>query len=117
MKVKDCTKCRKAILQAARDEYLKRQYAILSDGAFTFAIYATVAVLTAQVRRGRSKEYIQKLYDDIVMIYDTPELFGKTISVTDLKKSLEKEYGIDFNRINVHIEDEKEFIKSMKKGD
>lgn len=101
-------------MQAARDEYLKRQYAILSDGAFTFAIYATVAVLTAQVRRGRSKEYIQKLYDDIVMIYDTPELFGKTISVTDLKKSLEKEYGIDFNRINVHIEDEKEFIKSMK---
>ena len=117
MKVKDCSKCRKDILKAARDEYIKSQYAILQDCAFTFAIYATVGTLTAMVRRGRSKEYIQKLFDDIVMIYDTPQLFGKDISVGDLKRSLEKEYGIDFNRINVHIEDEKAFIKSLNEGE
>ena len=117
MKVKDCSKCRKDILKAARDEYIKSQYAILQDCAFTFAIYATVGTLTAMVRRGRSKEYIQKLYDDIVMIYDTPQMFGKDISVGELMRSLEREYDIDFNRINVHLETEKEFMKSLKKGD
>ena len=47
------------------------------------------------------------------MIYDTPEIFGKPIYLTDLRKTLETEYGIDFNRINVNIEDEKSFITSL----
>lgn len=113
MKVKDCSKCRKQIIQEAKTEFAKHEYAIFTDCAFTMAIYATVAALTAQVRRGRSKEYIQKLFDDIVMIYDTPEMFGKEITLTMLKTTLEQQYGIDFNRINVHIEDEKSFIKSL----
>lgn len=113
MKVKDCSKCRKQIVQEAKTEFAKHEYAIFSDSAFTMAVYATVAVLTAQVRRGRSKEYIQKLFDEIVMIYDTPELFGKPIVLSDLRETFEKDYGIDFNRINVHIEDEKSFIKSL----
>ena len=115
MKVKNCSQCRKQIADAAKDEYVKREYAIFHDSAFTFAVYATVAALTVQVRRGRSKEYIQKLYDDMVCVYDTPEIFGKAIYLTDLKNSLEKEYGIDFERINVRIEDEKSFIKSLKR--
>ena len=113
MKVKDCSKCRKQIINEAKTEFAKHEYAIFSDSAFTMAVYATVAVLTAQVRRGRSKEYIQKLFDEIVMIYDTPELFGKPIVLSDLRKTFEKDYEIDFNRINVHIEDEKSFIKSL----
>ena len=113
MKVKDCSKCRKQIMNEAKTEFAKHEYAIFSDSAFTMAVYATVAVLTAQVRRGRSKEYIQKLFDEIVMIYDTPELFGKPIVLSDLRKTFEKDYGIDFNRINVNIEDEKSFIKSL----
>ena len=47
------------------------------------------------------------------MIYDTPELFGKPIVLSDLRETFEKDYGIDFNRINVNIEDEKSFIKSL----
>lgn len=113
MKVKDCSKCRKQIVQEAKTEFAKHEYAIFTDCAFTMAVYATVATLTAQVRRGRSKEYIQKLFDDIVMIYDTPEIFGKPIVLSDLRNTLEREYGIDFTRINVHIEDEKTFIKSL----
>ena len=114
MKVKNCQSCRKQIEENAKSEYIKREYAIFSDSAYTFAVYATVAALIAQIRRGRSKEYIQKLYDDMICVYDTPEVFGKAIYLTDLKNMLEKEYGIDFNRINVRIEDEKSFIKSLK---
>lgn len=118
MKVKaNCNTCRKEIYEKAKEEYAKKEYAVLEDMAFTFAIYATVGVLTAQIRRGRSKEYIQKLFDDLVVIYDTPEIFGKQITLTGLKETLEKDYGIDFNRINVHLETEKEFLKSLKKGD
>ena len=113
MKVKNCQLCRKQIINEAKTEFAKHEYAIFSDSAYTMAVYATVAVLTAQIRRGRSKEYIQKLFDDIVMIYDTPEIFGKPIYLTDLRNTLETEYGIDFNRINVNIEDEKSFIKSL----
>lgn len=113
MKVKDCSKCRKQIVQEAKTEFAKHEYAIFTDCAFTMAVYATVATLTAQVRRGRSKEYIQKLFDDLVMIFDTPQMFGKEITLTDMKNQLEKQYGLDFNRINVHIEDEKTFIKSL----
>ena len=113
MKVKNCQLCRKQIINEAKTEFAKHEYAFFADCAFSMAVYATVAVLTAQIRRGRSKEYIQKLYDDIVMIYDTPEIFGKPIYLTDLRNTLESEYGIDFNRINVNIEDEKSFIKSL----
>ena len=118
MKVKtDCNKCRKQIAEQAAEEYAHKEYAIFHDSAFTFAVYATVAALTAQIRRGRSKDYINKLYDDMVMIYDTQYIFGKAISLTDMKNTLEKEYGIDFQRINVHVEDEKSFVKALlKKG-
>lgn len=115
MKVKNCNQCKKQILDFARNEYVKKEYAIFSDSAYTMAVYSTVAALTVMVRRGRSKEYIQKLYDEMIAVYDTPDMFGKEISLTDLKNSLEKEYGLDFTRINVHIEDEKAFIKGLKK--
>ena len=114
MKTKSCTECRKKISEEAKNEYIKHQYAIFKDCAFTFAVYATVAALTAHTRRGRSKRYIQKLFDDMVMIYDTPEIFGKQITLTDMKNALEKEYNIDFQRINVRIEDERSFTKALK---
>ena len=116
MKTINCNQCRKKIAEDAKQEYLKNQYAIFTDCAFTMAVYSTVAALAVMVRRGRTKEYIQKLYEDILCIYDTPELFGKPIYLNDLRKTFEKEYGLDFQRINVNIEDEKTFIKSLKGG-
>lgn len=110
----NCTVCRKKIEQLAKQEYLKHQYAIYSDSAFTFAVYATVAALLVQVRRGRSKKYIQKMFDDMVLVYDTSKVFGKTINLKDVKEMFESEYGIDFDRINVHLEDEKSFVDSFK---
>ena len=67
------------------------------------------------VRRGRTKEYIQKLYDEMCFIFDTPAVMGKEISMHDCMKLLEDEYGIDWDRINVSIETEKEFIKAVQK--
>ena len=115
-RVQDCRKCRQQIQKQCENEFLKREYAIYQDSALTFATFSTAAILMAMARRGRTKKYIQKLYDDIVFIYDTPTVFGKEIRLTEVMKRLEKDYEIDFSRINVHIEDEREFIRSAKKG-
>ena len=114
MKTINCNQCRKKLAEEARNEYIKKEYAIFADSAFTMAVYSTVAALAVTVRRGRTKEYIQKLFDDMILVYDTPEMFGKPIVLTDMRRTFENEYGLDFNRINVHIEDEKSFIKALK---
>lgn len=114
MKAINCNTCRKSILKQAKEEYLKGQYAIYSDLAHTFACFCTAAVLMAFIRRGRTKKYIQELYSDLVMIFDTPQVFGKDIKLTDVMKQLEKEYGIDWRRLNVHIETESQFLRGQR---
>lgn len=116
MKSMNCSTCRKRILESAQEAYLKQQYRVYTDAAYTFAVYATAAVLMAQIRRGRTKQYIQKLYDDIVLVYDTPQMFGKPISLTDIMHRLEKDYGIDFKRIHITLETEKQFISGVRKA-
>lgn len=110
----NCDKCRKEIYKEAREEYLKHEYAIFKDAAYTMAVYSTVAALAVQVRRGRTKRYIRKLFDDMVAVMDTSTLFGKPIVMTDIMKSLEQDYEIDFNRVKPNLESEKEFIKGVK---
>ena len=115
MNTVNCAACRKKIAKEKEKEFLKEQYAIYKALVKTFACFSTAAVLMAHIRRGRSKKYIQDLFEDLVMIYDTPALFGKEIRLPDMMKRLEKEYDIDFKRINVHYETESEFIKGGKK--
>lgn len=113
MKAIDCKKCRSNIHKEEKELFLKSQYAMLKDAAYTFACYATVAVIAVQVRRGRSKDYIQKLFDEMVAIYDMPTVFDKELRMTDLMKQFENDYDIDFRRIKVHIESESEFVKGV----
>jgi hypothetical protein len=70
-----------------------------------------------QAQRGRSKEYIRKLFDDMVCLYNTGSVFGKRIELVPMMKMLESEYGIDFKRINVNFdESEKEYIKNCREA-
>ena len=113
MKVIDCQKCRSNIHKEEKELFLKSQYALLKDAAYTFACYATVAAIAVQARRGRSKDYIQKLFDEMVAIYDMPTVLGKELRMTDLMKQFENDYDIDFRRIKVHMESESEFVKGV----
>lgn len=116
MHIRDCNKCRKEMHKEEQEAFLKHQYKIMQDMAYTFACHATAAALMVQTQRGRSKEYIQKMFDDMCMVYDTSTLFGKPIILPDVMKQLEKEYGIDFRRIHISLETEQEFIKGVKKN-
>lgn len=116
VRVQNCEACRKQIHKEEQETYLKQQYAYIGDTLYTCAGLATTAVLAVMMNRGRSKEYIQKLFDEIVLIYGTETVFGKPIDMLDTMHMLEKEYDIDFKRIHVNFsESEKEFIKNCKR--
>jgi hypothetical protein len=98
------------------EQYLKNEYAGIKDAVYTIACLTTACTLSVQVQRGRSKAYIQKLFDDIRMMYETPTALGKPIVLTEVMKQLEDEYDIDFKKIHVNFgETEKEYVKGCKK--
>lgn len=114
-KIKDCIACRKAIYKEAETAYIKEQYRFFKDSAYSMAVFAVCGVLTAMVRRGRTKQYIQQLYNDMCLLFSTPEMFGKQISMTDIMHSFEKEYGIDWKKLEVHLESEKHYLTGVRK--
>lgn len=116
MKAISCAACRKKIAKEAEEAYLKKEYAFFNDAAYSMAVYATCAALAVHHRRGRSKRYIRKLYDEMVLIMTVPAVFGKQITMSSVMKQLEEEYGIDFTRIKPNIESEKEFVRGAQKG-
>lgn len=115
-KIKDCIACRKAIYKEAETAYIKEQYRFFRDSAYSMAVFAVCGVLTAMVRRGRTKQYIQNLYKDMCLLFSTPEMFGKQISMTDIMHTLESEYGIDWKKLEVHIESEKHYLTGVRKA-
>lgn len=106
----DCQKCRKAIYKEAETEYLKHEYKFFEESAFSMACFAAVVALSVHHRRGRSKAYIRSFFNEMCFIFDMPQVLGKSITMTEMMRFFEKEYGIDFNRIKLHLETEKEFL-------
>ena len=115
-KITDCITCRKAIYKEAEAAYLKHEYAFFSDSARSFAVFAVCGVLTAMIRRGRTPQYIRQLYDDMCVLYSTPNMFGKAITMTDIMESLTRDYGIDWDKLEVNIEDEKHWVTGARKA-
>lgn len=112
----DCGACRKRIHKEEQEAFLKHEYKLFSDMAYSMACFAVCGTLCAQIRRGRTKEYIKKLYDDICFFFGQPYIFGKEITMTQIMKQLSEEYDIDFDKITVNLETEREFIRSAKEG-
>ena len=113
----NCAECRKKIYKEAETEYLKHEYRWFSDAAYSMAVFSAVAGLAVMRRRNRSRAYIRKFFDEMCFVFDYPEIFGKRVSMTDLMKIFEIEYGIDFSKIKIHLESEKEFIRDIRKDD
>lgn len=112
----DCAKCRERIYKEAEEQYLKQEYKFFEDAAYSMAIFATVAALSVHHRRERSRTYIRSFFDEMCLVFDAPPIKGKPITMTDMMKLFEDKYGIDFSKIKLHIESEKEFIHGVQKG-
>ena len=115
-RVKDCRKCRQQIADEIQKEYLKHGYDFFTDSAYSRADLITAAALSVFHRRGLSKAYIRSFYDELLWILKTPSVFGKEITMTDTMAMLTREYGIDFTRIELNLESEREFISGTKKA-
>ena len=117
MKVRiNCVTCRNRIEKEIREEYLRQGYDFFTDSAYSIAYLITAAALSVFHRRGLSKAYIRSFYDELLWILKTPSVFGKEITMTDTMKMLTEEYGIDFNRVELNLESEKEFIHGCNKA-
>ena len=92
-------------------EYQYEIYTKCVDDMFKGAAAAMVAVLH---RRGRSKAYIQKFFDEFIGILEYPDVFGKALTTTELFELFTKEYGLDFNRIHVRCETLEEYKRRNK---
>ena len=116
MRTINCKKCREAIAKVAKEEYLSHEYDIFEGVARSTAIWAVCGLLTAMHRRGRTKQYIKQLYDEMCLTFSAGNLFGKEISMSDIMKSLSDEYGIDWNKFEFNIESREEFLHEMRKN-
>lgn len=112
----DCQECRKRIYKEAETAYLKKEYSFFSDAAYSMAVFATIAALSVHHRRGRSRTYVRSFFDEMCLVFDAPPVMGKPITMTDMMKLFEDKYGIDFSKIRLHLESEKEFIRGTQKG-
>lgn len=112
----NCIECRKQVYKEAEEAYLKHEYEIFRDVSRSFASYAVCGVLTAMIRKGRTPQYIRQLYDDMCLLFSTPEMFGKEITMTDIMENLEKDYGIDWDKLEVHTETEQHWVTGARKA-
>lgn len=111
----DCRKCREKIYKEAETAYLKKEYQFFEGAAYSMAVFATIAALSVQLRRGRSRTYIRTFFQEMCLIFDAPPIMGKQITMTEMQKLFENEYGIDFRKIKLHLETEKEFVNGTLK--
>ena len=65
MKTINCNSCRAKIRKECEEDFLKHEYSIYQDLAFTFCCFSTAAVLMAHAQKGRSKKYIQALFNHL----------------------------------------------------
>lgn len=111
----DCTKCRKKLLDEAYTQYLKHEYDIFEstvDSATTLAIATVLAVME---RRGKDKQYIHDLYEEMRLVLAMPTVFGKQIKMEEVCDRFAKEYDIDWDKLELHYEDWDAFLKRAMK--
>ena len=93
----------------------------LENAAFQYQLYenvmndmmkqAVTAIIAVCEKRKYSKRYVQKLFEDLIMIIEMPDIFGQQISSNELMKQYAEKYGLDFGRINVKTESLDEYCR------
>ena len=112
MKVRtDCSKCRKALLEEAERQYAEHYYEMFENTVDSAAAWAAAISLSVLIRQNKSPDEIKEFFKEFCFISSLSEVFGKEITVENVVKRLETEYDIDFNDIEVHVENKKQFMK------
>lgn len=102
---------RKSLREHAKQAALEDLYDRLPDICNQIGEHMVVAMLAVFEGRGNQPKYIKKFYEDLMLVLETPEIMGMKIVSNEVKKRYEKEYGIDFDRIQINIVSKEEFVK------
>ena len=116
MGVINCTQCRKNWEKAIAQQIHEKKYdyfAEASDAVTRGLMIAFVAVLD---RRKYSEQYVRKMFEEMLLILDYPEVFGRQLESEKLAEDFSKKYNIDFDRVRLKIENKKEFMHRVRKG-
>ena len=90
-----------------------RVFLKVKDGV---AQQTVAAILYAYHLCGFRKKRLQEMYERVLSIINMPPVIGNQIGGNDLIDFLTKEYGIDFDRINLKTETESEYLKRVFKN-
>lgn len=113
----DCPTCRNRIRKEIETEFLKHEYQFFENSARTMAIYAICGVLMTMINRKRSKAYIKQMYEDMCFFFSASNVFGKSITMTDIMNQLSTEYDINWDKLTINLEGEQRFLTRKQKGE
>lgn len=89
-----------------------RVFLKVKDG---IAQQAVAAMLYAYHLQGFRKKRIQDMFERILSIINLPPTPEGSVDGTGLMEFISKEYGIDFDRIKLQTETEKEYLERVIK--
>ena len=89
-----------------------RVFLKVKDG---IAQQAVAAMLYAYHLQGFRKKRIQDMFERILSIINLPPTPEGSVDGTGLMEYISKEYGIDFDRIKLQTETEKEYLERVIK--
>lgn len=107
LKAINCNKCRKQIEKEMAAEMLKVQYDMYTDVTDNVARMVAALFVGVMHRRGLSKRYIQKYYDEFIMLLTAPAVMGKDIDANEVM-NIASEY-IDLRKVKCRIESREEY--------
>lgn len=113
-RVTHCSECEKERLKKQCKLCEECQFDIFSKIADDVGKSVIAAALFSQVQKKRTKKYIQQMYNAIIFVLEYPEIYGKSITSTQVMQLLETEYNIDFNRLHIRTETKEDFTRRSK---
>lgn len=116
MGVINCTQCRKNWEKAIAQQIHEKKYDYFAEASDSVARGIMIAFVSVLDRRKYSKQYIRKMFEEMLLILDYPEVFGKQLESEELAQVFSEKYDIDFDRVRLKIEDKKEFMHRNTKG-
>lgn len=75
---------------------------------------AVTAMIAVCEKRRYKKPYIQRFFNDIVMVLEMPEIFGHQMCSNEMMAEYAEKYDLDFDRINVKMETLDDYCKRYK---
>lgn len=103
--------------QYVTDEYNDLKYEAFKEIAPDVTKQTAAMFLYALKLHGHfGKTRLQRAFDWFIAVQNMPPVMGKNFECYDAMKLLEKNYGIDFSKINVKLESKEKFDKEIRRN-